>query len=66
MVRGIKEACESDAARIGKEKELCLEDLAKAQPYVDDANTAIDSIKSADISEIKKISKTKRYYSFGV
>tara|TARA_B100000795_G_C22806619_1_gene445355 strand:- start:150 stop:14669 length:14520 start_codon:yes stop_codon:yes gene_type:complete len=57
MVRGIKEACESDAARIGKEKELCLEDLAKAQPYVDDANTAIDSIKSADISEIKKLAK---------
>ena len=42
MVRGIKEACESDATRISKEKELCLEDLAKAQPFVDDANSAID------------------------
>ena len=57
MVRGIKEACEADAARISKEKELCLEDLAKAQPYVDDANSAIDSIKSADISEVKKLTK---------
>ena len=57
MVRGIKEACEADALRIGKEKELCMEDLAKAQPYVDDANSAIDSIKSADISEVKQLKK---------
>ena len=57
MVRGIKEACESDATRISKEKELCLEDLAKAQPFVDDANSAIDSIKSADISEVKQLKK---------
>jgi dynein heavy chain len=57
MVRGIKEGCEADAARIQREKELCLEDLAKAQPYVDDANSAIDSIKSSDISEVKVLKK---------
>lgn len=55
QVAGIKIKCEEDAVRIGKEKASCANDLAKAQPYVDQANAAIDSIKPAHIGEIKKL-----------
>lgn len=55
QVQGIKLKCEEDAARIGKEKSSCFQDLAKAQPFVDEANAAIDSIKPAHIGEIKKL-----------
>ena len=55
QVKGIKEGCEKDAARIALEKSGCMADLAKAQPFVDQAVTAIDSIKPADINEIKKL-----------
>jgi len=48
-----KAVCEADAARISKEKELAMIDLAKAQPFVDKANKAIASIKPTDIQEIK-------------
>ena len=37
----IKKGCEADATRIAGEKALCEEDLAKAQPFVDQANDAI-------------------------
>ena len=53
QVAGIKARCEADAARIASEKESCTNDLAKAQPFVDKANAAIDSIKPAHIGEIK-------------
>jgi dynein heavy chain len=56
-VQGIKESCEADRERIGNEKTKCMADLAKAQPYVDDANKAIDSIKSGDIGEVKVLKK---------
>ena len=52
-VKKDKAACEADAARIGEEKKLAEADLAKAQPFVDRANKAIDSIKPKDINEIK-------------
>jgi len=55
QVATIKAQCEEDAARIAKEKEACEADLAKAQPFVDEAETAIDSIKPADINEVKKL-----------
>lgn len=55
QVQGIKIKCEEDAVRIGKEKSSCFQDLAKAQPYVDEANAAINSIKPAHIGEIKKL-----------
>ena len=55
QVREIKIKCEEDALRIGKEKSSCFQDLAKAQPFVDEANAAIDSIKPAHIGEIKKL-----------
>ncbi|KAJ0399007.1 hypothetical protein P43SY_008327 [Pythium insidiosum] len=57
QVAQIKAKCEEDAARIAAEKELCEKDLAKAKPFVDQAETAIDSIKPADIGEIKKLAK---------
>lgn len=55
QVAGIKTRCEEDASRIGKEKASCTNDLAKAQPFVDQANAAINSIKPAHIGEIKKL-----------
>ncbi len=57
LVQGIKENCDRDRNRIAGEKEVCLAELAKAQPYVDDANKAIDSIKPSDISEVKVLKK---------
>jgi dynein heavy chain len=51
----IKGKCLADATRIGSEKKQCMSDLAKAQPFVDEAETAIRSIKPADIGEVKKI-----------
>jgi dynein heavy chain len=50
----IKNKCMADARRIGDEKAACMADLAKAQPFVDEAETAIRSIKPADIGEVKK------------
>ena len=38
QVDKIKKKCEADATRIAGEKALCEEDLAKAQPFVDEAN----------------------------
>jgi len=55
QVAGIKAKCEADAERIAKEKASCTADLAKAQPFVDEANAAINSIKPAHIGEIKKL-----------
>jgi len=57
LVSGIKEKCEADAARISAEKTQCEADLALAQPYVDNANKALNSIKAADISEVKNFKK---------
>ena len=51
----IKNKCMADAERIGGEKTACMADLAKAQPFVDEAETAIRSIKPADINEVKKL-----------
>ena len=51
----IKNKCVADATRIGAEKAACMADLAKAQPFVDEAETAIRSIKPADIQEVKKL-----------
>ena len=55
QVAAIKSKCEEDAKRIGAEKASCTADLAKAQPFVDEANAAINSIKPAHIGEIKKL-----------
>ncbi|KAF0745065.1 hypothetical protein Ae201684_000639 [Aphanomyces euteiches] len=57
QVSQIKSKCEEDAVRIGAEKAACETDLAKAKPFVEEAETAIDSIKPAHIGEIKKLAK---------
>jgi dynein heavy chain len=53
----IKAACEKDAAAIGEEKKLAEIDLAKAQPYLDEAERAVQSIKPNDLNELKKLAK---------
>jgi dynein heavy chain len=53
----IRDACEKEAASIDQERKACEEDLAKAQPYLDDAETAVNSIKPADLNELKKLPK---------
>eukprot|EP01041_Mallomonas_annulata_P002980 gene2980-5847_t len=52
-----KEACEADAERIAGEKADAEEDLAKAQPFVDEAERAVGSIKPNDLNELKKLGK---------
>ena len=52
-----KEACQIDAERIAGEKSDAEEDLAKAQPFVDAAESAVNSIKPNDLNELKKLSK---------
>jgi len=41
QVRDIKNKCQQDAARIAGEKAACESDLAKAQPFVDEAEVAM-------------------------
>jgi dynein heavy chain, axonemal len=53
-VTTIKNKCLDDSNRIAGEKAACMADLAKAQPFVDEAETAIRSIKPADIQEVKR------------
>merc|ERR1719181_1014005 len=53
QVAKIKSKCEEDATRIAGEKSAAETDLAKAQPFVDRANSVIASIKPKDINEIK-------------
>ncbi|GMH89960.1 hypothetical protein TrVE_jg7050 [Triparma verrucosa] len=57
QVMEIKTKCEADAVRIQGEKDSCAVDLAKAMPFVNEANAAIDSIKPSDINEIKQNKK---------
>ncbi|RYE83177.1 MAG: hypothetical protein EOO65_04375, partial [Methanosarcinales archaeon] len=56
-VAEIRKGCLAEASRIAAEKAACEADLAKAQPIVDKAVRAVDSIKPADINEIKKLAK---------
>lgn len=51
----IKESCELETARIAKEKLAAEEDLAQAKPFLEEAEKAIDSIKPADMQELKKL-----------
>ena len=53
----IRADCEAEAARISTEKHACEADLAKAQPIVDRAIKAVNSIKAADINEVKNLKK---------
>jgi len=57
LVAGIRANCISEAARIKAEKDACEADLAKAQPFVDDAIAAINSIKAAHITEVRSMKR---------
>lgn len=56
-VAKVKEVCQADAERIAGEKADCEEDLAKAQPFLDEAERAVGSIKPNDLNELKKLGK---------
>jgi len=56
-VSKIKEACQADAERIAGEKAEAEEDLSKAQPFVEEAERAVNSIKPNDLNELKKLQK---------
>eukprot|EP01035_Chromulina_nebulosa_P017190 gene17190-22709_t len=56
-VSKIKEICQLDAERISGEKADAEEDLAKAQPFVEEAERAVSSIKPNDLNELKKLGK---------
>jgi len=49
----IKEDCEKEAERIGKDKTMCEADLAKAQPIVQKALNAVEGIDPKDIISMK-------------
>ncbi|KAF1322413.1 Dynein heavy chain, outer arm, partial [Globisporangium splendens] len=57
-VQKIKEQCQSDATIILKEKEDAGEDPKKAQPFLDEAERAVSSIKPNDLNELKKLAKS--------
>jgi dynein heavy chain len=57
IVARIKETCQLDAERIAGEKSDAEEDLAKAQPFVEEAERAVGSIKNNDLNELKKLGK---------
>lgn len=44
QVATIKTKCEDDARRIAAEKDSCMNDLAKAQPFVDQVRMTIVTI----------------------
>ena len=56
-VAAIKANCISEAARIKVERDSCQADLDKAQPFVDEALVAINSIKPAHITEVKAMKR---------
>eukprot|EP00937_MAST-01D_sp_MAST-1D-sp2_P000239 g239.t1 len=57
VVAKIKEGAEADAAEVGEVKAAAEEDLAKAQPYLDKAVAACQSVKPNDLGELKKLAK---------
>lgn len=57
VVRDIQEQCLAEATAIGAEKETAQEDLQKAQPFLDEAERAVSSIKPNDLNELKKLAK---------
>ncbi|KAI9980320.1 hypothetical protein PInf_026449 [Phytophthora infestans] len=57
IVQQIREQCLADAAVILAEKEAAEEDLKRAQPFLDEAETAASSIRPNDLNELKKLAK---------
>ena len=56
-VHKIKQSCEADAEKIMSEKKIAADDLAQAQPFLDEAEAAVNSIKPNDLNELKKLPK---------
>ncbi|GBG28853.1 Dynein heavy chain 5, axonemal [Hondaea fermentalgiana] len=56
-VSRIKAACEAEAALITEEKNAAEEDLKAAQPFLEEAEKAANSIKPNDLNELKKLPK---------
>ena len=46
-----------DAAAIAEERDAAEADLAKARPFLDEANEAIDRISPSDLVELKSLHK---------
>ena len=57
QVSTIKSACEKEANAIILEKNQAQEELAAAQPFLDEADEAVNSIKPNDLNELKKLPK---------
>ena len=57
VVARIKADCEAEAERISRERDACQADLAKAQPFVVQAEEAIASISRKHVQEITMLSK---------
>jgi dynein heavy chain, axonemal len=53
----IRDSCEAESKTIEEEKKACQIDLDKAQPFLDEAERAVNSIKPADLNELKKLPK---------
>jgi dynein heavy chain len=54
-VAAIKADCIAEAARIKAERDACHADLARAQPFVEEAAVAIASIKPQHIQEVRAL-----------
>ena len=57
IVNEIKKGCEEEAHKIALEKADAEKDLAKAMPFVEEAERAANSIKPNDLNEVKKLGK---------
>jgi len=53
----IKSSCEREATSIKEEREMALQDLEAAKPFLDEAERAVNSIKPQDLNELKKLPK---------
>eukprot|EP00615_Pteridomonas_danica_P008311 CAMPEP_0114366962 /NCGR_PEP_ID=MMETSP0101-20121206/29707_1 /TAXON_ID=38822 ORGANISM="Pteridomonas danica, Strain PT" /NCGR_SAMPLE_ID=MMETSP0101 /ASSEMBLY_ACC=CAM_ASM_000211 /LENGTH=393 /DNA_ID=CAMNT_0001516361 /DNA_START=439 /DNA_END=1617 /DNA_ORIENTATION=+ len=58
----IRELCQVDANRIAAEKKVAEDDLAQAQPFVEEAERAVNSVKPNDLNELKKLQKPSDFY----
>lgn len=57
QVAKINQACQAEANRIRVERDACEEDLAKARPFLEQAQVAIDSIQPAHLVELRTMKK---------
>lgn len=57
IVEQFRNDLELEKNKIQEEKELAEEDLIKAKPFLDEADRAVNSIKPADLNEMKKLPK---------